>query len=236
MKSILGLTILALRLFSARQQKGSIRCKIQSKNLEYFKNYNLKYPFPWADCAETIGITPVDKWLIGRMRVIDLYLWCMAVYCLGQGAGLVNATTMRVNMTFETQLFSPFMGAELFWKTTARVQIESIAFMSRRAQALMELPQTLAHCHSPEDLLTEQVKFWQIAQSQYAQALQKTAGIAPAPNEAASSAVKPVRPRDYILVSDRAVPPAVPKDDSETKAREEAMLLAAPHIRVRRSA
>ena len=143
---------------------------------------------------------------------------------------------MRVKMGFETQLFSPFMGADLFWKSAARLQIESLALMSRRAQAMMELPQTLAHCHSPQDLLTEQVKFWQIAQRHYAHCLEKAAGPITMPETVATQDAKPQRPRDYIVVSDRAVPPAVPKDDSETKAREEAMLLGAPRIRVRRSA
>jgi hypothetical protein len=103
-------------------------------------------------------------------------------------------------------LFPGLAAFEPGWKIMARLQIEMIALSSRRAQAYLELPSTLARCHSTQDVLTEQVMFWQVAQRQYAQCVERT--VVPIPtvvvgaNTAPPAAVQ-ARPRDYMVVSDR---------------------------------
>jgi hypothetical protein len=124
---------------------------------------------------------------------------------------------------------SPFAAVGYSWKMAARMQIETVALMSRRAQALMELPATLASCSSAQDLLTEHVKFCQLAQRQYAQSIQKVTAAAPS-----STVVAPdVQPkvRDYMVVSDRDVK-AVPRET----VREQRAPLAQPAQKIRRSA
>jgi hypothetical protein len=117
---------------------------------------------------------------------------------------------------------------EPFWKMAARAQIETLALASRRAQAYMELPQTFAHCCGPQDYLTEQVRFWQTAQKQYALGLERTLAASSAAALAPPSTATPFeRKRDYMLVSDRPVPPVPAKE--ALPARE-------PTTRLRRSA
>jgi hypothetical protein len=126
-----------------------------------------------------------------------------------------------------------------------RVQNEAIALASRRAQAYLELPQTVARCRSPQDLLTAQVMFWQIAQRHYAQGLETILGVSPlgaitaavsgfampGPAAAAISApVVPSRARDYLVVAEGSKP--------TTNAAHPATLTSGPvsPARIKRSA
>jgi hypothetical protein len=59
------------------------------------------------------------------------------------------------------QAYDPFV------KTFARGQIELLSFMSRRAQAYIELPGRLTHCRTPQDVLDEQKRFWDTTVHQY---------------------------------------------------------------------
>ena len=73
---------------------------------------------------------------------------------------------------------------------------------------MMDIPTTLAHCSSPQDILTEQVRYWQIAQRHYTQAVSHTVEKAVA---AASFAevvdIEPIlRQRDYLVVKEQAGP------------------------------
>jgi hypothetical protein len=95
---------------------------------------------------------------------------------------------------------SPFTAATGAWKVAARMQIETVALMSRRAQAYMELPTTLATCSSSDDLLSQHSLFLQVAQRQYAASAQKVANSAPASVVSAINAAPTVR--DYLVVSD----------------------------------
>ena len=131
-------------------------------------------------------------------------------------------------MANETSLDWTFTMGPSLWKMAVRIQIESVVLISRRAQAYMEIPQALAHCKSPEDLLTEQVRFWQIAQRHYMQGFERamtSVHLAPTPETTATP--HPARPRDYMVVSE-TVP--APKETAKPQdAREQA-------VRVRRSA
>ena len=46
-------------------------------------------------------------------------------------------------------------------------QMELLTFFSRRAQAVLGLPQRLSRCRTSSDLINEQMRFWQTAMSQY---------------------------------------------------------------------
>ncbi len=65
-----------------------------------------------------------------------------------------------------------------FWKAAARIQIEAFALMTRRAKAYLEFSDTLARCKSPNDVITEQVRFWQLAQRAYLQGFDSVVGAA----------------------------------------------------------
>jgi hypothetical protein len=148
-------------------------------------------------------------------------------------AGMVNAATVRVKMTFETQLFSPFSMGEQYLKFLARLQVDSLTLASRRAHALMELPKTLSSCTSPDKLLTEQVLYWQLAQRQYAEActsaFTKAAALAVMPDAEAGAEIEnletakvepetgraPQRQRDVLTVAE---------------ARQESVAAAKPQV------
>lgn len=56
------------------------------------------------------------------------------------------------------------------WKAVARWQLEVMGLASRRAQAYMEIPSRMQQCRTPQDLVNEQVRFWQTSFEQYADA------------------------------------------------------------------
>jgi hypothetical protein len=52
-------------------------------------------------------------------------------------------------------------------KAASRVNSEMMALASQRMQAYLGIPNRLATCRTPHDLMTEQVRFWQTAFQQY---------------------------------------------------------------------
>jgi hypothetical protein len=48
-------------------------------------------------------------------------------------------------------------------KSVARCQLEVMGLVSRRAQAVMEIPSRIAQCRTPQDLVNEQARFWTTA-------------------------------------------------------------------------
>ena len=140
------------------------------------------------------------------------------------GNGHVPRVKLRVKMGNETSLDWAFTTAPSLWRMAAQMQIETVALISRRAQAYMELPQKLAYCHSPEDLLREQVCFWQIAQRHYMQGLDKslsTLGSQSAPE--AESATATPRLRDYMVVSETVQPAAAKETAKPQLPREQGL-------------
>ncbi len=98
-------------------------------------------------------------------------------------------------------------------KGIARAQLEMMGLMSRRAQAYMEFPTRLSGCRSPQDVLQEQMRFWQTAVQQYQESSQKimmawseSMTLAASPASLASSfASPPARcERDYIAFPEAA--------------------------------
>ena len=57
------------------------------------------------------------------------------------------------------QNMSPMMGP---MKAMAQWQLETMGFMNRRAQAYMEIPSRLSRCRTPQDLMSEQMRFWHV--------------------------------------------------------------------------
>ncbi len=98
-----------------------------------------------------------------------------------------------------TGLMAPFKGV-------ARAQTEVATFMSRRAQAMMEVPSQLSVCRNPQDLLKEQMRFWNTASEHYNETSRRVLEAWGAPaqarapqsdNDAAASEGAP-RTHDYI--------------------------------------
>lgn len=94
-------------------------------------------------------------------------------------------------------------------KMVGRMQIETVALMTRRMIANIELPQAMARCQTPQDVMAEQVRYWQLAQRQYMQSLEKVASSVPASMMGGVPAAR-ARMRDYILVSDNPAPVSQP--------------------------
>lgn len=90
-------------------------------------------------------------------------------------------------------------------KTVGRMQVETVAFWTRRMMASLELPQALGQCSTPEEVLAEHVRYWQVAQREYMQSLEKISTLMVSP-PAASVAGAAARSRDYFVVSDNPVP------------------------------
>jgi hypothetical protein len=87
-------------------------------------------------------------------------------------------------------------------KAVARCQLEAMGLVSRRAQAYMEWPSRLSRCRTPQDLMSEQVRFAQIAFQQYQDTSMKMmaawSSMVPAMGAAGAQRVE----RDYISFGD----------------------------------
>jgi hypothetical protein len=68
-------------------------------------------------------------------------------------------------------------GAEPMMKGMARLNLEAVALVNRRAQAYLERPSRLGRCRTPQDLAGEQLRFWQTAYEQYAETIRKQMAI-----------------------------------------------------------
>lgn len=96
------------------------------------------------------------------------------------------------------QSFEPVM------KGVARVQLEMIGLASRRTQAYLEIPSRLAQVRTPQDLFSEQMRFWQTAFQHYADSSRRvttamTAMAAPQINPFLDNRPK-ARSRDYLTM------------------------------------
>lgn len=74
--------------------------------------------------------------------------------------------------TFCTGLDAAGFGFEPMMKAAARSNLEALALASRRTQAYMELPARLGQCRTPQDLATEQMRFWQTMTQHYTECCQ----------------------------------------------------------------
>jgi hypothetical protein len=90
-----------------------------------------------------------------------------------------------------------------FWKAAARFQLDQLAFMTRRTQAYLDLPKTVAKCSSTQALMAEQVRFWEQAQRQYLQQFETALSVIPLPPlvEPGAPPSKVARVHDYLTVA-----------------------------------
>jgi hypothetical protein len=80
----------------------------------------------------------------------------------------VNAVAAM--MTASAQSYEPMV------KAAARANLEVMSLTSRRAQALMDLPNRLVGCRTPVEVMSVNMNFWQTAAKQYADAYSKMWG------------------------------------------------------------
>ena len=66
-------------------------------------------------------------------------------------------------------------GYEPVLKGVGRWNVELMGLMTKRSREWLELPTRLTRCKSPVDLVSEQMRFWQTAASQYADASHRLA-------------------------------------------------------------
>ena len=95
-------------------------------------------------------------------------------------------------------------------KAIGRFNLEMLALMSRRWQAWLGAPRQFGGCRSPQDVVQEQVRFWQAAARDYAQSAQHLSATFGA------FAVMPehrgAAQRDYITVQEPATSAAKRND------------------------
>lgn len=97
--------------------------------------------------------------------------------------------------------FLPLAACDAWFRAVGRMQVETMALATRRLVANLEYPQAIARCQSGGELLSEQVRYWQVAQRQYLEAYKHmTTGISEVP--AVELADTSPRNRDYIVVAD----------------------------------
>ena len=114
-------------------------------------------------------------------------------------------------------------------KGFARAQLEMMGLMSRRAQAYMDFPTRLSRCRSPQDLMQEQMLFWQSAMQQYQESSQKimaawnqgmTSSMTAAPFTPINTAPVARCERDYIAFPEGARSPNGSAEPHTTKTRD----------------
>lgn len=103
---------------------------------------------------------------------------------------------------------NPMAAIEPMLKGMARCQLEAIGFAAKRAQAYMEIPSRLALVRTPQDLMNEQMRFWQTAVQQYQDGSRRimasVTSMSPHQGFAASNANPKPRRRDYMNLDDPA--------------------------------
>lgn len=108
---------------------------------------------------------------------------------------------------------------EPWFKAAARGSLEAFAHATRRAQAYVELPARLGQCRSPQDLLEEQMRFWQTMTQQYAECSQKILQIWADVAKNGSKGSQAGKPqRDYMTVSEADETDAGAAEKSERRA------------------
>jgi hypothetical protein len=107
-------------------------------------------------------------------------------------------------------------GFEPMMKGIARAQLEMVGLVSRRTQAYFEIPSRLAQVRTPQDLMAEQMRFWQIAFQQYSESSRRVAtamaaAMTPPVNPFLDTASKQ-RSRDYLTMPEQTDQPAAVRE------------------------
>jgi hypothetical protein len=88
------------------------------------------------------------------------------------GLGLFQSLFQNHNQQMSLPMMTPQVGEQMM-RGYARWQAEVQGLMARRAQAYMELPNRLAQCRTPQDIVQEQQRFWKTCFEQYGQSSQQ---------------------------------------------------------------
>ncbi len=107
------------------------------------------------------------------------------------------------------------LGFEPMMKAAARSNIEAVTLASQRAQAYLELPARLGQCRSPQDLASEQMRFWQTMTQQYTECSRRIMTTWTSCAHEAGDRARSERERDYITF-----PEPQQERESERTARE----------------
>ena len=100
-------------------------------------------------------------------------------------------------------------GCEPAMKGVGRWNLELVALMTQRSQAWLGIPARLGQCKSPVDLVNEQMRFWQAAAADYAQASHRLAAAFGAC--ATLPGLSSAQQRDYITFPEPKEASAEPK-------------------------
>jgi hypothetical protein len=98
-------------------------------------------------------------------------------------------------------------GYEPALRGVGRWNLELMGLLSRRARAWLEIPSRISQCKTPQDLINEQMRFWQTAAHQYADGSRRltaalgACAVVPGFNGAWGGRTV-ARARDYINVSE----------------------------------
>ena len=91
-------------------------------------------------------------------------------------------------------------------KNAGRWNLELMGLMTRRAQAWLEVPSRASQCKTPQDVVREQLRFWQTAAQDYTEGTKRLAaafGALAAPGLNGAWGGKTAEPgRDYITVAE----------------------------------
>ena len=103
-------------------------------------------------------------------------------------------------------------------KSLSQANLEVSRYWNRRAQAYLDIPARLQQCRSPQDLVAEQMRFWQTAFTQYQDSSRKMMKLyAAAVPEMPFGEPKRSKPaRDYITMPETESP--THKDDGGRRA------------------
>jgi CelD/BcsL family acetyltransferase involved in cellulose biosynthesis len=88
-------------------------------------------------------------------------------------------------------------------RNVGRINLELMGLMTRRAQAWLQIPTSASHCKTPQDLFSEQLKFWQAAAQDYTEGARRLSATfaslaGPGFGAAWGKTAVTATPRDYI--------------------------------------
>jgi hypothetical protein len=113
-------------------------------------------------------------------------------------------------------------GYEPALRNAGRFNLEVMGLMTRRAQAWLELPSRVGQCKTPQDLVGEQLRFWQAAAQDYTEGSRRLAAtfsaLAGLGLNGTWGGSTVATPRDYITFPE----PKAPAADGATRDRRAA--------------
>jgi len=98
-------------------------------------------------------------------------------------------------------------GYEPALKGVGRLNLEVMGLMTRRARAWLEIPARASQCKTPQDLVREQLQFWQTAAADYSEGVQRLTiafgALAPPGFDSAWGGKTAAPARDYMTFTEQ---------------------------------